>query len=196
MGREAHSEAELIAGLRNSEERVFAMVFNIYKTKLYNFAWRFLKHRELCEEIVQETLINLWINRLQLDASYPLGPYLYTIARRLTLNALRNAAKAGAAREKLWLGLQEAHNETEEHILLTDLEDFTEQAVTRLSNQQQLVFRMSRYEGLSHEEIAATLNISKHTVNNHLVEALKNLRKHFKNSGISYTLLLGWLLIK
>lgn len=193
---EIHSDAKLIAGLRNSEEPVFAIVFNIYKVKLYSFAWRFLKHRELCEEIVQETLINLWTNRLNLDSTYPLGPYLYTIARRLTLNALRNAATAGAAREKLWVDLQEAHNETEETILLADLQEFTEQAVAKLSPQQQAVFKLSRYEGLNHEEIAERLNLSKHTVNNHLVEALKNLRKHFKNSGISYTLLLGWLLLK
>lgn len=191
-----HSESELVAGLRNNEEPVFTIVFKNYRSRIYSFAWRFLKHRELCEEIVQETLINLWINRHQLDPKYPLGPYIYTIARRLTLNVLRNAATAGAAREKLWIDLQEAHNDTEETILLTDLQEFTEQAVSKLPNQQQLIFKLSRYEGLSHDEIAKTLNLSKHTVNNHLVEALKNLRKHFKNSGISYSMLIVWLLLK
>ncbi|MEJ2883245.1 RNA polymerase sigma factor [Pedobacter sp. GR22-6] len=188
-----HSETELITGLRNDEAQAFERVFHTYKGKLYSFSWRFLKNRELCEEIVQETLINLWTNRHQLDLNYPLGPYLYTIARRLTLNALRNAATAGSAREKLWKDLQEAHNETEEAILLADLMEFAEQAVAKLPKQQQLVFKLSRYEGLSHEEIAEKLNLSKSTVNNHLVEALKNLRHHFKNSGISYGLLLAYL---
>lgn len=191
-----HGEVGLIEGLRNSEEPVFAVVFEKYKSKLYSFVWRFLKDRVLCEEIVQETLIILWTNRLNLDVSYPLGPYLYTIARRLTLNALRNAATAGQAREKLWLNLNEAHNETEEAILLADLQELTEQAVAKLSSQQQLIFKLSRYEGLSHEEIAEKLQLSKHTVNNHLVEALKNLRKHFKHSGVSYSILLAWLMIK
>ncbi|RQO74619.1 RNA polymerase sigma-70 factor [Pedobacter sp. KBW06] len=191
-----HGEVGLIEGLRNSEEPVFAVVFEKYKSKLYSFVWRFLKDSVLCEEIVQETLIILWTNRLNLDVSYPLGPYLYTIARRLTLNALRNAATAGQAREKLWLNLNEAHNETEEAILLADLQELTEQAVAKLSSQQQLIFKLSRYEGLSHEEIAEKLQLSKHTVNNHLVEALKNLRKHFKHSGVSYSILLAWLMIK
>jgi DNA-directed RNA polymerase specialized sigma24 family protein len=75
-----HSEVGLIEGLRNSEEPVFAVVFEKYKSKLYSFIWRFLKDRVLCEEIVQETLIILWTNRLNLDVNYPLGPYLYTIA--------------------------------------------------------------------------------------------------------------------
>jgi RNA polymerase sigma-70 factor (family 1) len=196
MKAKIHSDIKLIEGLRNSEESIFAIVFNIYKVKLYSFAWRFLKDRALCEEIVQETLINLWTNRHNLNPDYPLGPYLYTITRRLTYNALRNAATAVAAREKLWIDLQEAHNETEESILLTDIQEFTEQAIAKLPAQQQVVFKLSRYEGLNHEEIATRLNLSKHTVNNHLVEALKSLRKHFKNSGISYSLLVGWLLLE
>lgn len=194
MAVEIISDDKLIAGLRNSEEPVFAVVFETYKTKLYSFAWRFLKDRALCEEIVQETLITLWTNRLELDPRYPLGPYLYTIARRLTLNILRNAATAEAAREKLWMNLNEAHNETEDTILLTDLEQFIEETVARLPKQQQLIFKLSRYEGLTHEQIAARLNISKNTVNNHLVEALKNLRKHFRTSGISYGILIAWIL--
>lgn len=196
MNVDMHKEDQLIAGLLNSEESAFALVFNIYKVKLYSFAWRFLKNRELSEEIVQETLIILWTNRLNLDIRYPLGPYLYTIARRLTLNVLHNAATAGAAREKLWAELKQAHNDTEDAILLADLEDFTTQSVAKLPAQQQLVFKLSRYEGLTHDQIAEKLGISKNTVNNHLVEALKNLRKQFRDSGISYSILLAWLLLK
>jgi len=185
--KEQH-EAALIRGLRNSEESAFAAVFKIYKSKLYSFAWRFLKNREMSEEIVQETLLTVWSNRVNLNPDYPLGPYLYTIARRLTLNTLRNAATATAAREKLWINLTEAHNETEETVLLADLNMFIEKAIVKLTTQQRLIFKMSRYEGKSHEEIASLLNISKNTVNNHLVEGLKTLRKHMKRSGISHLL--------
>ncbi|SMD07450.1 RNA polymerase sigma factor [Pedobacter nyackensis] len=196
MNVKTHDESQLIADLLKSDESAFARVFDIYKAKLYSFAWRFLKNRELSEEVVQETLILLWTNRLTLDIRYPLGPYLYTIARRLTLNVLRNAATAGAAREKLWIDLNQAHNDTEEAILLADLEAFTEQSVSKLPARQQLIFKLSRYEGLTHEQIAETLNISKSTVNNHLVEALKTLHKQFKDSGISYSILIAWLFLK
>jgi RNA polymerase sigma-70 factor (family 1) len=196
MEGQVHSETKLILGLRSSDEATFAIVYNIYSAKLYSFAWRFLKNKELSQEIVQETLISLWTNRLNLDTKYPLGPYLYTIARRLTLNALRNAATAGLAREKLWLSINEAHNETEEAVLLADLQELTDQSIAKLPKQQQLIFKLSRYDGLSHEEIANKLNLSKNTVNNHLVEALKNLRKQFKDSGILYGILIAWLFLK
>ncbi|WP_308199488.1 sigma-70 family RNA polymerase sigma factor [Chitinophaga sedimenti] len=52
-----------------------------------------------------------------------------------------------------------------------------EMAVQQLPPKQKEVFTLSRDKGLKHEEIARALNISPATVNNHLVEALRQLRK-------------------
>ncbi len=60
--------------------------------------------------------------------------------------------------------------------MLDDLERFTEEVLARLPKQQQLVFRMSRQRELSYDEIAEELHISRNTVKNHLVAALKTLR--------------------
>jgi RNA polymerase sigma-70 factor (ECF subfamily) len=43
--------------------------------------------------------------------------------------------------------------------------------------QRKQIFKMSRKEGLSNEEISKRLNISKRTVENHITQALANLRK-------------------
>ncbi len=39
---------------------------------------------------------------------------------------------------------------------------------------------LSRFEGLSHQEIAAVMEISPRTVNNHIVQALKTLRDRIR----------------
>ncbi|MES3017049.1 MAG: RNA polymerase sigma-70 factor [Bacteroidota bacterium] len=167
---------DLISRLRNDDELAFGIVFEKYSGKLYNFSYRFLKNREQCQEVVQETFLSLWVNRKRLDDQYPIAPYLYTITRRLTLNTLRNIASSESAMSKLWVNMQQVSNETEDEVNLEDLRRFTEEVLSRLPQRQQLVYRMSRQQELSYDEIAEELNISRNTVKNHLVAALKTIK--------------------
>jgi RNA polymerase sigma-70 factor (ECF subfamily) len=48
----------------------------------------------------------------------------------------------------------------------------------QLSPQKQKIFRLSRYEGLNHEEIATELRLSKSTVKNHLVDTLRHIKDY------------------
>ena len=167
---------ELISRIKEGDESAFRIVFDLYSSKLYAFSYRFLKEKEPCQEVVQEVFLNLWINRAKLDTQYPIAPYLYTITRRLTLNVLRHVATSQSAMDKMWLNVKKVSNETEEEVFLEDLSRFTEQVLSKMPKQQQLIFRMSRHQELSYDEIADELNISRNTVKNHLVAALKTLR--------------------
>lgn len=180
--KEQICDIELINRIKEGDETAFRIVFDSYSSKLYYFSLKFLKEKESCQEVVQEVFMSLWINRTKLDAQYPIAPYLYTITRRLTLNVLRQIANSQCATEKMWVNLQTSSNETEEVVYLEDLERFTEQILARLPKQQQLVYRMSRQQELSYDEIAEELNISRNTVKNHLVSALKTLRTQLQKA--------------
>jgi RNA polymerase sigma-70 factor (ECF subfamily) len=48
-------------------------------------------------------------------------------------------------------------------------------AIEELSPQTQRIFRMHKFEGLSHPEVAAALGISRSAVEKHMMAALKHL---------------------
>lgn len=166
----------LIAG----DESVFTVIYELYSQKVYRLAFRFLKDREQSEEIVQETFIKFWLSRERLDPAGDIWLYLYVISKRLSLNTLRQIGKSSILLEKLLYRISDLQNTTEEHIIAHDLEHYTQKLISQLPPQQQLIFRLSRIEGLSHREIAEQLDISPNTVKNHMVEALKTLKKHLK----------------
>jgi RNA polymerase sigma-70 factor (ECF subfamily) len=189
-------EKDIVVALKAGEEQAFRKIFDLYFKRLYAFSFRFLKNKQRAEEIVNDALLSVWINRSKLNENLSVLPYLYTITRRLALNALRDTATSQKAIDDLWASMQQLSNETEETILLNDLKQFTEKAIVHLPAQQQLIFRMSRYEGLNYDEIAERLGLSRNTVKNHLIAALKALRTHFNQSDTAYFVLLSLLLLK
>lgn len=173
------TDHDLIQRLKAGDESAFKIVFDLWFKKLYHFSFRYLKNREYAEEVVQETMLQLWLTRGKLDDRYPISPYLFTITRRLSLNSLRQIATSKSASERHFADLRDAVNTTEEAVSLAELKRITEEALVLMPKQQQQVYRMSRNEGLSLDEIADVLGILKNTVKKHLSEALKAIRKHF-----------------
>ena len=65
----------------------------------------------------------------------------------------------------------------EEALFARELQSIISRTVEQMSPQRKLIYQMSREQGLSNDEIATRLNISKRTVENHLTAALAILRK-------------------
>ncbi|EDM36016.1 RNA polymerase ECF-type sigma factor [Pedobacter sp. BAL39] len=190
------TEQDTIIALKAGDESAFRKIFDLNFRKLYTFSFRLLKNKEQAEEVVHDTLMNVWMNRDRINPDFPIAPYLYTITRRLALNALRQIATSQKAIDQLWLNMEKVSNDTEESILKEDLQRFTEAALVNLPPQQQQIFRMSRFDGLNYDEIAEKLNISRNTVKNHLVAALKTLRIHFNQSDVICFLMVSMAVFK
>lgn len=186
-------EPDLVHRLLQGDEQAFREVFDRFYQKIYQFAFSFLREKEKSEEIVQDTFLNFWIHRENLNPDIPVAPLLFTIARRILVDAWRKAASSEHFRRHLLKKLELANNDTEERLFAAELERITQDALNKLNDQQQQVFTLSRYEGLSYEEIAERLHISKNTVKYHLVNALKILRTHFGKHDILYLYFLYFL---
>ncbi len=180
--------ADIITRFKNGDELSFQKIYDSYSANVYRFAFSFLKNRTHSEEIVQDAFILLWENRDRFDETKPMEPYLFTITKRLVLDSLRKQTSTHKLRAQLMHRISEITNETENKIIYTDLMNFTENAVQQLPKQQQVVFRLSRYEGLSLGEIGERLDLSENTVKNHLVIALKKMRTKLLSKEVIYLL--------
>lgn len=178
-----------IKRLREGDSLIFQQIYQDLAPKIYRLAYSFLKDKVQSEEVVQEAFIVFWENRQAFEAGRPIEPYLFTVSKRLVMDSFRKATSTNALREKLMLKISEKHNETEDKIILSDLMAFAEKAIQDLPRQQQIVFRLSRFEGLSYDEIGERLNLSKNTVKNHLVVAVKTLKTQFSSHEMIYFLL-------
>ena len=66
-------------------------------------------------------------------------------------------------------------------LLHHEYEEKTREAISLLSPQRKKVYQLSREQDLTHDQIAVALNLSKATVNNHIVEAKNFIRNYLSN---------------
>jgi RNA polymerase sigma-70 factor (family 1) len=172
----------------------FKQLFDTYKNRLYGYVLAIAHSKYVAEEITQEIFIKLWLCRDILHEVDNLEGYIFTIARNKTLNHLRKAAhNVKLLRELQGLAAPE-NNNVEERSLIAEYDTLIRDAMTQLSPQRRLVFQLSRYQGLNHEEIAMELKLSRHTVKNHMVEALRFVRHYLgQHSGTAMGILLVFL---
>lgn len=163
--------------LKKGDESSFKKIYDQLSDFVYSIAIRFLKDESSSEEIVQDVFLRLWQNREKLNENGNLTAYLYIIAKRLCLNRLREARRSSESFEKLISKIDQISECTQEQIFYTELNHRLTQAISLLPERQKNVFQLSRMEDLSHKEIAHRLNISPNTVKNHIVEAIKALKK-------------------
>src|SRR5580692_1543948 len=124
-----------------------------------------------------------------------LDGYIFTIARNKTLNHLRKAAyDVRLLRELQERALSaDVSNNVEERALVSEYDRLLQDALARLSPQRRLVYLLSRQRGLDHAEIANQLQLSRNTVKNHMVEALRFIRHYFVEHGSILVILVAAL---
>ncbi len=161
--------------LQSSDQRAFSELFEAMHVALLRYAWRFTGDQEAARDIVQDAFLKLWLIRTDVDPKRSLKALLYTMVRNLALNHKRAAQHTNGAfpEHDLYDPAPPADQQVEALMLDQRLRQFIEQMPVR----RREAFMLSRYEGLSHEEIAHVMNLTPRTVNTHIVLALKDLRK-------------------
>jgi RNA polymerase sigma-70 factor (ECF subfamily) len=171
-------------------EETFTSLFYSCKERVFAYVLAVSHSHYIAEEITQEIFLKLWLFRDHLYLVENPEAYLFTIARNKTLNHLRKARYDEKLMEDLKGLMRPSSNNVEEHISSSESDRLLQEAITLLSPQRQLVYRLSRYQGLNHEEIAEEMRLSRSTVKNHLVHALRFIRTYLDNNGIFIFILL------
>jgi RNA polymerase sigma-70 factor (ECF subfamily) len=171
--------------IRASDEDAFAEFFRAIYSQMVKFAWRYTRSESDAHDVVQESFVKLWKLRENVDPNQSLRAYLYQIVRSRALNYLRDK-KDHTSIEDTNQNTLKVQNKVLANVLENENYDKKMgELISELPDRQREAMELSRFEGLNHDEIADVMQISPRTVNNHIVAALKTLRKEwttFKNN--------------
>lgn len=174
------NERELFARMATGDEAAFADIFFHYIPFLQPHIFKMTRSEEATQDIIHDTFLSLWTRREKMPEVENFKSYIFTISTNKTYDWLKKEAKERQAIAGARVRTMHFENTTEETIDFNQSAEFINKAVNQLPPQRKLVFKLSREEGLSHEEIAERLNISKNTVSNHLTEALRFIKEYLQ----------------
>ena len=171
-------ERRYLEALARDDRSAFDALYLKYATKTEEFLYRMLKDHSEAEDITQDIFLKIWRNRTSIGAVDAFGPYLFRMAR----NAVYDRFDNRSVRENYARGasLLPEYELPDSAIDSRDLLLLIRMVVEKMPEQRRRIFRMSREEGLSNDQIAEQLSISRRTVENQISRALAELRKLVK----------------
>ncbi|MBC5993521.1 RNA polymerase sigma-70 factor [Pontibacter cellulosilyticus] len=156
--------------------KAYESLFRSNYKKLCSRACRITNDMAAAEDLVQEVFVNFWNNTERQFIDTP-EAYLYTAVINKALNYTTSQKRRLEINAKYLEFQPKAGNSIEQEMLDQELQQKIQQSIEALPPVCQKVFLLSRYEEMSHKEIADFLNISPNTVDNHIKKALAILRK-------------------
>jgi RNA polymerase sigma-70 factor (ECF subfamily) len=172
--------------IQKGDQASFKILYQEYYPILCYYANRLLNDHFLAEEVVQDIFVRVWEMRSGIfSQGNSLKTYLYRSVHTRCLNLLKHqkTRKASMIRHfssEAWISIAENYGFDEfliEKIDSEDMEETLEKMIEELPAQCRDIFRKSRMDNMTNEEIAEQTGISINTVRTQIYRALQKLKK-------------------
>jgi RNA polymerase sigma-70 factor (ECF subfamily) len=178
------NDSELALRISDGQKSAYQELFERYAPRIYKFSLSYFKNKTDSEELVQEVFLKIWEKREMLDHSKNIKSFIFKLAVNTIYDFIRRKNIEVAFIEFTKTNFPVESDDTWQSVIFEDMKQNLQDLVEQLPVQQQKIFHLSKTEGLSNEEIAEKLNLSKRTVENHLYRAISTLKEQLKGKSI------------
>jgi RNA polymerase sigma-70 factor (ECF subfamily) len=189
--------SDILKGLFIGDEETYIFLFREYYVSLCAYSRRYVGRKDVAEEIVSDTFMKIWENRERIEINTSIKAYLFNAVCNNSLNYLRKLKSKNNIVEYFNetisenIGFESISEDIEEQsLIMENMGQKIEEAVSRLPEQQQKVFRLRRFEGKKTKEVAEMMGLSVKTIEMHLSKATLHLRENLKEYLPSFMLFL------
>lgn len=188
------SDILLFQNMVKGQKEAFDALFRRYYQPLCRFAGFFIEDGDDAEEAVQAAFITLWENRKEIFITRSVKAYLYQMVRNNALMLLRkNITRKHYEQE--YFQVREADVPGERLLSDEEINKLIVKGLAVLPEKCRMIFSLSRFDGLTYDEIAEYLDISAKTVENQMGIAFQKLREFLLPVWKKMLIILGALIL-
>ena len=185
------TDEQLIVQFQNGDSDAFNHLVNRYKDRLTNFIYRFTYDRDSAEDLAQDTLLKVYINKNSYKNIAKFSTWVYTIASNLAKTELRKLKRrktysvSDLSTDDRKFVMQRADEESFESVEDTTVSGaILEKSLHELDNEFKNIIILRDIQELSYDEISKILQIPLGTVKSRINRGRFKLKDILKNKGV------------
>jgi RNA polymerase sigma-70 factor (ECF subfamily) len=172
------SDQELMRLVQAGDFSPASEIYDRYSSRIYNFAYRFLRNSEAAEDATQEVFVKMLKHANQFHGDAKLSTWLFSITANWCRDYLRKADNKAKDSEDVLVTLPAPSEFSPDRTLeQRENQQRIQKALTALTPEQREAILLSRYQGLSYAEIAQISGCSEGAVKTRVFRAMETLKK-------------------
>lgn len=171
-----YQNSELLNAIASGDEQAFASFIHRHTDSIYSYILKITKSESWAEEIVQDVWMQVWEGREKFAQIENPVAYLHRMAQNRSIDWIRKNRRELELQYHLQKALAATADPVTEKIYAAELYKLLLKGINDLPPQRRKILQLKQ-AGLSYEQIARELQISKNTVRNQMVSALSALRE-------------------
>lgn len=156
----------------------FLEIYRAFYGKVFTFVLSLVKSKANAQDITQNIFMKLWKNRKKLEHIKSMDDYLFILSKNACMDYFRKASRKKEISTDMFdeFLLSRIVSSPEKRIdAISDIEELRH-VIESLPSKRRDIFIMSRFDGLSNDEIASVLGVSKKTIENQISLATKKIK--------------------
>jgi RNA polymerase sigma-70 factor (family 1) len=169
-----NNNSDLLIALSHGSVEAFDTLFMSFYPKVKKYLEGFIHDHQETENIAQDIFVELWKNREKAFQIKDFDSYLFICARNGAISYLHHTLKQESFTE---VANAKSYDSADYEIMFDEILTIISKEMDEMPPRQKQVFYMNKIEGISTEEIAARLGISKRSVENYLYASVAKIKK-------------------
>jgi RNA polymerase sigma-70 factor (ECF subfamily) len=176
-------DGEQIAGVARGDRNAFQELFRGYEGRLFRYFARLVRDATLAEELVVDTLLEVWRGAARFGGRSRPSTWIFGIAHHKAVDALRRRRPVVVELEEA-AALADPEGDPEARAGEGETRRRLRQAMARLSPPHREVLQLTFFHGLTCAEAAGVLHCPVNTVKTRMHYARQALRPILEGAGI------------
>jgi len=188
-----HNEKRLISRIMDGDRKAFKEFHVHYFPLVQQYLRLFVPDQNDRDELTQDIFLKIWVKRHLLKNVQAFQGYLFRMCKNQVLNYFRSLKVGRKLVELSASGEEAVAEDTESQILFRQYYRIAMDGIGKLSQGRRRILLMTIEQGLSLDQIAAEMEITRAGVKKQLYAATAFVRKYLREHGELSVLLFAFL---